>query len=148
MSALVSPTSHCARLFPFLKAHTAAQRCQLDQHLGLLVAPLSRQRFIRVLARFVALLRVWEPSIAQHRTFTQLMKTRVRRPLAERDLRMLGASEAQRGGVVCETARRLVKDAPSAMGYGWDEATWPAIADGARQTFAFLDRWLTEDESE
>jgi heme oxygenase len=116
MSAFPSPSAQSRRLFPYLKDRTAAHHRRLENRLGLLLPPISPQRVIRVLARFAAFHRVWEPAIARQRGFEEIMKTRGRGALAERDLVMLGVSVAERAGLCCEAARDLVVDSAGGMG--------------------------------
>jgi heme oxygenase len=116
MSVVPSSLPQSRNLFAYLKDRTASQHRRLEDHLGLLMPPISPQRVIRFLIRCAAFHRVWEPAITRHRGFPELMKTRARRLLAERDLAFLGVSDAELTALSCEGARDLVEDPASAMG--------------------------------
>ena len=91
------------------EAHTA-----LEDTLGLLQAPLRRERLVVVLQGFLTFHRDWEPMISTLLEDPANFAPRTRIALAERDLQALGGSEAQ--GVAGPFDLRFLSDVSNAWG--------------------------------
>ncbi len=195
MPPIDPPIAQHPALFPYLKAATGPLHGRLEKHLGLLRPPLSKARFVAVLARFLSFHRGWDGALRAHAPLAALCSGSRCRD-AERDLAALGVSRAELAQVgTCERAAGLLTDPERAMGAvyvvqgstlggvaigrairaqpwsppgglhyfsppdrdpevawarlrqwadsRWQPDAWPGIAAGARDTFVFLDEWLT-----
>jgi heme oxygenase len=72
-----------------LRAATAAAHARLEAGLDLLGEPLSRDRFVAVLSRFLGFHRAWEPAVARA-LGPEALAERGRTALIEADLERLG----------------------------------------------------------
>ena len=80
-----------------LRSSTRTAHVALEERLGLLSAPLSRERFAEALAGFHAFHLAWEPRVAGLVKDPALFDPRRRLARLERDLAQLGAPVAVRG---------------------------------------------------
>lgn len=91
-----------------LRADTADAHERLEQDLGLLQPPLSRARFARLLQRFHAFHRAWEPAVAARLADPAFFEPRRRLALLEADLAALGCPAGQADGTPAAVDRLTV----------------------------------------
>jgi heme oxygenase len=78
-----------------LRSETRDVHERLEQGLGLLDAPLDRDRFMRVLERFFGFHAVWEPAVGRALGDDAFLAPRLKLERLRRDLRALGRSDAE-----------------------------------------------------
>jgi heme oxygenase len=106
-----------ADLMSMLRVQTRTQHEALEHSLALLEPPLSRDRFLRVLQRFLSFHKVWESAIAAHESRRAVHVSRHRLPLLRRDLLALGMQPQDIEALPpCEEARDLAMHEAEAIG--------------------------------
>jgi len=104
-------------LFAGLRLSTAHAHRGLEEELGLLRPPLTKLRFVRVLAKFLGFHREWEHAMDRHERFAGIFAGRTRVGRLESDLAALGMSETQMADIPpCAAAHSLTRTEAAAMG--------------------------------
>jgi heme oxygenase len=112
-----APPETAAPVVAALREATASQHEQLEGELALLQEPILRERFVRVIGRFLGFHRGWEPALQATLGAAARLDQRSRIELAIDDLRALGLDDAVIDAVpVCSDAARLAADPAHAIG--------------------------------
>ena len=100
-----------------LREGTAAAHEQLEAALDLLGREPDRQRFARMLERFLGFHIVWEKSIRRHPDLRAFVAPRSRLPHLRRDLAALGRTNAEQAALPrCAAAAELAPSRAAAVG--------------------------------
>jgi len=100
-----------------LRADTAGAHAELERDLDLLGRVSDRQRFQRVMERFLGFHIVWERAIRQRSALRSFHEPRSRLPHLRRDLAALGVTNAEQSALPrCAPAASLADDHARAVG--------------------------------